>query len=193
MKIDVFRKFLHKLISLRLTSCTSYRNFTKVITLTSLIILSRVYGRNHFWHQLSRVRGSVAKITGSGLDDWIYWHFYHNYNQLQQLTINGCLRLAPFLTGLRVPSLPLRRITNEESLATEPMNFLTNAEWLNSRELNWTELNSSFVPWKRTEYRSSTRTFRLLLRLFVATGTWLPNCCLAMDYSVCICCRGNMC
>jgi hypothetical protein len=22
-------------------------------------------------------------ITGSGLDDWIYWHFYYNYTQLQ--------------------------------------------------------------------------------------------------------------
>jgi hypothetical protein len=49
-------------------------------------------------------------ITGSGLDDWIYWHFYYNYNQLWQLTVNGCLRLAPFLTGLRVSSLPLWRM-----------------------------------------------------------------------------------
>jgi hypothetical protein len=30
-----------------------------------------------------------------------------NYNQLEQLTINDCLRLAPFLTGVRVSSLPL--------------------------------------------------------------------------------------
>jgi hypothetical protein len=30
---------------------------------------------------------------GSGLDDWIYWHFYYNYSSLQsqQLTINHCL------------------------------------------------------------------------------------------------------
>jgi hypothetical protein len=46
-------------------------------------------------------------ITGSGLDDWIYWHFYYNYNQLWQLTISDCLRLAPFLTGPRVSSLLL--------------------------------------------------------------------------------------
>jgi hypothetical protein len=26
----------------------------------------------------------------------------YNYNQLRQLTINDCLRLTPFLTGLRV-------------------------------------------------------------------------------------------
>jgi hypothetical protein len=30
-----------------------------------------------------------------------------NYNRLQQLTIGDCLRLAPFLPGLRVSSLPL--------------------------------------------------------------------------------------
>jgi hypothetical protein len=30
---------------------------------------------------------------------------YLNHNQLQQLTINDCLRLAPFLAGLRVSSL----------------------------------------------------------------------------------------
>jgi hypothetical protein len=28
-----------------------------------------------------------------------------NYNQLQQLTINDCLRLAPFLTAVRVSFL----------------------------------------------------------------------------------------
>jgi hypothetical protein len=46
----------------------------------------------------------------SGLDDWIYWHFYWNYNQLWQLTINACLRLAPFLTGPRASST----VTNDE-------------------------------------------------------------------------------
>jgi hypothetical protein len=37
-------------------------------------------------------------ITGSGWDDWMYWHFYYNYNELQEIT---------FLTGLRVSSLLL--------------------------------------------------------------------------------------
>jgi hypothetical protein len=32
--------------------------------------------------------------------------------------ISGCLRLAPFLTGLRASPLLLRRMTNEESLLT---------------------------------------------------------------------------
>jgi hypothetical protein len=58
-------------------------------------------------------------IMGSGLDDWIYWHFYYNYTQFWQLTINDCLRLAPFLAGLRVSSLPLWRMPNEESLQKE--------------------------------------------------------------------------
>jgi hypothetical protein len=31
---------------------------------------------------LSRVQVPWQKKTGSGLDDWIYWHFYYNYNQL---------------------------------------------------------------------------------------------------------------
>jgi hypothetical protein len=42
-----------------------------------------------------------------------------NHNQLQQLTINGCLRLAPFLTGPRVSSFPLWRLTDEDSLRVE--------------------------------------------------------------------------
>jgi hypothetical protein len=46
-------------------------------------------------------------ITGWGLDDRFYWHFYDNCNQW--------LRLAPFLAGLWVSSLPLWLITNEES------------------------------------------------------------------------------
>jgi hypothetical protein len=60
---------------------------------------------------LSRGWGSVTIKTGSGLDDWIYWPpsitITLNYNQLWQLTIGDCLRLAPFFTGLRVSSLLL--------------------------------------------------------------------------------------
>jgi hypothetical protein len=60
---------------------------------------------------LQRVRGSVTNNNGF----WFGWldlltpsnKIILNYNQLQQLTINDCLRLVPFLTGLRVSSLPL--------------------------------------------------------------------------------------
>jgi hypothetical protein len=47
----------------------------------------------------------MTNKTRSGLDDWIYWYFDCNYNQLHQLKINGCPRHAPFLTGLRESSL----------------------------------------------------------------------------------------
>jgi hypothetical protein len=47
------------------------------------------------------------------LDDWIYWRLLLkslliiiNYNS-SQLRGNDCLRLSPFLTGLRVSSVPL--------------------------------------------------------------------------------------
>jgi hypothetical protein len=53
---------------------------------------------------------------------WIGWLYLlallYNYNQLWQLTISDCLSLAPLLTGLRVSSLPLWRMTNNESLLT---------------------------------------------------------------------------
>jgi hypothetical protein len=42
----------------------------------------------------------------------------NNYNQLRQLAINDSLRLAPFLAGQRASSLPLWRMTNDESLFT---------------------------------------------------------------------------
>jgi hypothetical protein len=64
-------------------------------------------------HTVMHERFTWLIIMGSGLGDWIYWHFYYNYNQLEQLTINDCFRLATFLTGLRVSSHPLYRMTNE--------------------------------------------------------------------------------
>jgi hypothetical protein len=45
-----------------------------------------------------------------------YWHSGYNYNQLRQLIISDCLKLASFLTGLRVSSLALWRMTNEDPL-----------------------------------------------------------------------------
>jgi hypothetical protein len=106
----------------------------------------------------------------SGLDDWTYWHFDYNYNHLQQLPINGCLRLAPFLTG-RVPSLPLWRMTNEESLATEisyECQITTHDSFTN--ELSWT-----WLTFRRTEYRSPSPTVHVLLCFIRCHG----NVCLA--------------
>jgi hypothetical protein len=56
-------------------------------------------------HSYVIILSHATNITGSGLDDCIYWHFDCNYMRLQQFTINDCLGLAPFLTGLRVSSL----------------------------------------------------------------------------------------
>jgi hypothetical protein len=50
-------------------------------------------------------------MTGSGLDDRIYWHSFYSYSQLWQLTINDCLRLAALIAGPRASSLPLWRTT----------------------------------------------------------------------------------
>jgi hypothetical protein len=77
-------------------------------------------------------------ITGFGLGDWIYCHFF-------TITINyNCLRLALFLTGLRVSSLLLWRMKNEESMLTR---------------MNWTH---AFITSGRTEYKSLCLTVPLL-------------------------------
>jgi hypothetical protein len=64
-----------------------------------------VNGPIPLYHIVTYERFSWLIIMGSRLDDWIYWHFYNNYNQLWQLKINDCVRLAQFLAGLRVSSL----------------------------------------------------------------------------------------
>jgi hypothetical protein len=95
-------------------------------------------------------------ITGSGLDHWIYWHFDYNYSQLWELTINGCLRLAPFLRNVfsfTVTDLVL--IYESVTSSSSVVRLLTLHNWtLNSLttdlrlsyecrmiDLSWTELN----------------------------------------------------
>jgi hypothetical protein len=41
-----------------------------------------------FYDVVKHVRFEWLIITRSGLDVWIYWNFYYNYNQLEELTIN---------------------------------------------------------------------------------------------------------
>jgi hypothetical protein len=61
--------------------------------------------------KFSRVRGFMTNNNGF----WIGWlelvtpsfTFALNYNHLTQVTINNCLRLLPFLTGLRMSFLLL--------------------------------------------------------------------------------------
>jgi hypothetical protein len=99
------------------------------------------------------------------------------YNQLYQLTVDDCLRLAPFLAGLRVSSLPLWLcsdvrighlfifrfpLVNTPQLKTElcyeyRMIELSH-EWLNPWIHEWTLFYNS----GRTEQRSWPRTVRVL-------------------------------
>jgi hypothetical protein len=96
-------------------------------------------------------------LTGSGLDDLIYWHFDYNCNQLRQLTISDCLRLTPVFTGLRVSSLPRDwlgsdlRVAHFFSFRCSPVSTpQLNMELLmtelqltcDSLELNWTQSQS---------------------------------------------------
>jgi hypothetical protein len=37
---------------------------------------------------LTRIGVTWLIIMGSGLDDWIYWHFYYNYNQWVSTTLS---------------------------------------------------------------------------------------------------------
>jgi hypothetical protein len=130
-------------------------------------------------------------ITGSGLDDWMHWH---NYNQLYQITINDCLRLVPFLTGIRVCSLLLwltwfwfrnrsllqHPLSAGKHSAAEDSTTLTNdSEWIHE----WTPFITRGEP-KRDHHLEQFICYYLfhpLLRnVLVARG------CLAMDYSVTI-------
>jgi hypothetical protein len=56
--------------------------------------------------------------VGSGLDDWIYWHFFTITISYGQLIINDCLQLTPFLTEPRASSRSLWQMMSDESLLT---------------------------------------------------------------------------
>jgi hypothetical protein len=114
--------------------------------------------------------------TGSGLDDWILWHFDYNYNQLYQIKINDCLTLAPFLTRLRVPSHLLDwlgsdlrighffgficPLANTPQLITE---LFYECQIIDSftNEFSWTELTS-----RRTVYRPPSPTVRVFILFY---------------------------
>jgi hypothetical protein len=85
-----------------------------------------------------------------GLDDWIYWHFYYNYNQLWQLTINNCLRLTPFLTGLRVSSHPLRLTWfwfTKHLLLLLRLPWTMTVLWMTPWTLWWMQNDWPFLDW----------------------------------------------
>jgi hypothetical protein len=100
---------------------------------------------------------------------WIGWldllALLYNYSQLWQLTISVCLRLAPFLTGPRVSSLPLWRMTNKNSFPNEFLVFLSTAPALNNDSLTNAPLIyewNHFYNLGRTDERVLPPTVRVL-------------------------------
>jgi hypothetical protein len=115
---------------------------------------------------LSRYRVQWLIITGSGLDDWIYWSLFLqsilitiNYNSSKSISCRG---LAPFLTGLRVSSL-LPWLIGSDLRISHFFSFrcpLISTPQLNT-QLNWTtELPSEFsYEWRMSNDDSLTNGF----------------------------------
>jgi hypothetical protein len=129
-------------------------------------------------------------ITGSGFDDWIYWHFFTitiNYNSSNRWASKT--RSIPYWTtsvfSSAVSNLVLiyESVTSSASvvrwltLHSGTLDSLTNVKWLNSLS------DQPFITRGQTDERSQPRTIHLLLRIFVAAGMCLPKRCLAMDHS----------
>jgi hypothetical protein len=110
-------------------------------------------------------------IRGSELDDWIYWHFYYNYNQFINLIIDYCVRLAPFLTELRVSSL-LRDWLGSDLRVGHFFSFC--CQLVNTPQLN-TQLSCKWIiglphEWTKID-RSPSPTARVLLCFIRCRGT----------------------
>jgi hypothetical protein len=119
---------------------------------------------------------------------WIRWldllALLYNYSQLWQLTINDCLRLAPFLTGPRA-SLLLWRMENDESLPTHwtPLRMTSESELL----YDWRfTANQSVLATSPLRLTTSNFIFQLNTcgySLYVTSSLWredgsvVYNCC----------------
>jgi hypothetical protein len=90
----------------------------EIILLYNVVFKLPVASIYHLFHTVTY---KVFDVTNNNRF-WIRWFdllaLLYYYNQLWHLIINDCLRLAPFLAGPRASSLPLWRITNDESLLT---------------------------------------------------------------------------
>jgi hypothetical protein len=134
-----------------------------------------------------------------------------SYNQLQQLTVSGCLGLAPFLTGPRVSSLRSDWVGSGSGaghffsfrcplVSTPQLNTeLLKCLWILLRLTNEPSNHnmSPFCNSGQTEQRSPTRIFRLLFGVYPLLRNVcqflqdyslprihaLASRCLAMDYS----------
>jgi hypothetical protein len=130
-------------------------------------------------HILSRIEVSVTNNNGF----WIRWldvlALLYNYNQLQQFPINDRLRLAPFLAGAWAFSLPLWRMTKDESLLTH---------WtLTERRLKNLD---SVITSRRPEYKSPSQTVNcppVVIGMSLFRDLLHSN-----DSLVAICCSGKV-
>jgi hypothetical protein len=97
-----------------------------------------------------------------------------NYNHLQQLTINDCLRLAPFLSELRASSTVTDLVLIYESVTSSVSVFrcLTLHSWTLSHDCNLTQLESEselLYDWRFTanQFVLATSPLRLTTNTFI--------------------------
>jgi hypothetical protein len=138
--------------------------------------ITRIFTIQVYEHpQLSGVPWLI--ITGSGLDGFIGTSITitTDHNQLMSKT-----RSIPYWTT-SVFSFHYDRLGSD--LHIGPLRIIKD---------EWTQFHCPFITSRPTEYRSPPQTVHLLLRLFIATDTFLESRCLAMDYSASTCCRGHM-
>jgi hypothetical protein len=142
---------------------------------------------------LSSMRGLRDEYKGFWIGRLDFLALLYNYNQLYQLRIHDCLRLAPFLAGLWVSAFPPRLtwfwFTNLTYLASV-VRWLTLHSWIMNSLT--TELllprsslhGSLYRPWRMLSRKHAYRTVVcqwIIPCLFVAAGTCLPNRWLVLD------------
>jgi hypothetical protein len=128
----------HLLISetLRAFSWHLMLRFNTIFPYIQILVIN---GQNKGHFISARIRDSVTNTNGLWMDDWIYWHFL-------KITLNYNSSLAPFLTELRVSSLPtvtdLVRIYVSVTSSASVVRWLPLHSWtLNSlrNESEWME------------------------------------------------------
>jgi hypothetical protein len=116
---------------------------------------------------------------------WEFLFCHYMYIVTCPISVNNC---NGFWIGFINTSLQLQPIiTAHNQLLSKTRSILTglrvSSTVTNDKRRIICESSRTELTSRQTEYRSPSRTVRLLLRLFVAVGTCLQNRCLAVDYS----------
>jgi hypothetical protein len=144
-------------------------------------------------------------ITGLGLDDWIYGRIL-----LQSLliTINDCLRLAPFLTGLRAFSSSLPSTVTDLLLIYESFTSASRMncerlplyDWITNHSVWWTAFSCKnesqstlHVPLPAFLSERPLRYFSGNLGECLLLVRWQGNLCFVLSWSLEIHLHGNVC